>query len=317
MSKEAFLISNRRSALKYIKSISKFEHERLLAKFADIDASEANKILADIAKSRALREAIMRTFESDGSVDVIITTNWMHIPAVEKYLTSKKELHFSGKYKFACNRCFAHCENLEKIIFEKGVYGIDEAVLVQQSNLKEIQFPSSLKYIADRAFCGCANLSSVIGLPPRARISPTAFRDTAWFESFTDNFVIINGQLLKYNGSAGELVIPEGVVEIGSFVFEKNMQLKKVTLPSTLRCIGVCAFSECENLQEVLFNDTLKEIWFDAFEGCTALTKLMLPDSLKLIGAQAFDKSTTVICKKKNRKTAKYLKKHCWNYEII
>lgn len=48
-----------------------------------------------------------------------------------------------------------------------------------------------------------------------------------------------------------EIVIPEGVEEIGDMAFHGDAYLEKITFPSTLKKIGKDAFSECQNLEEI------------------------------------------------------------------
>lgn len=65
------------------------------------------------------------------------------------------------------------------------------------------------------------------------------------------DFTILEGKLTKYNGHGGDVVVPDGVTEIGSLVFSHNNSITGVTLPDTVEKIGWCAFSHCDNLSFV------------------------------------------------------------------
>ena len=125
------------------------------------------------------------------------------------------------------------------------------------------------------------------------------------------DFTIKNGVLTKYNGSGGDVVIPEGVKEIGQGVFECNYSLisvtfpdtvtkidssafylctmlKSVKLPSSLTSIGGYAFSKCVDLQTVNIPNSVTEMGTEAFLGCYSLQSVNIPSSLKKIEDSVF-----------------------------
>ena len=89
---------------------------------------------------------------------------------------------------------------------------------------------------------------------------------------------------------AGDLVIPEGVVDISSKVFMSNSAITSVTFPASLRSIGEYAFSKCVNLQSIKFHSDshLLDIGNHCFDHCVSLTDIDLPGSLEYIGEYAF-----------------------------
>jgi hypothetical protein len=52
------------------------------------------------------------------------------------------------------------------------------------------------------------------------------------------DFEIKDGVLVKYNGSAAEVIVPEGVTSIESNAFSGNKTLVSITLPASLTSIG-------------------------------------------------------------------------------
>ena len=79
------------------------------------------------------------------------------------------------------------------------------------------------------------------------------------------DFVIEDGVLRKYVGPGGDVVIPDGVTDI-----------------------GVEAFSTCENLTSITMSDSVKEIWKYAFYGCSSLLNVNLSKNLTVISERAF-----------------------------
>lgn len=63
-----------------------------------------------------------------------------------------------------------------------------------------------------------------------------------------NDFVIEDGILTKYVGKETEVVIPEGVTEIGLRAFAGCEKLKKVTIPETVTKVGSEAFKNCKQL---------------------------------------------------------------------
>ena len=88
----------------------------------------------------------------------------------------------------------------------------------------------------------------------------------------TDDLVIVDGILEKYNGSAKEVTIPEEVVYIAENAFSGNKTIEKVVLPDGVAGIGSNAFASCTNLKSINLPAALKEIMEGAFSGCTNLT---------------------------------------------
>ena len=59
------------------------------------------------------------------------------------------------------------------------------------------------------------------------------------------DFIIENGVLKKYVGPGGDVVVPEGVTNIGDQAFYDCSSLTSITLPDGLTSIGDCAFYDC------------------------------------------------------------------------
>ncbi len=110
-----------------------------------------------------------------------------------------------------------------------------------------------------------------------------------------------NGTLTAYNGTGGDVTIPDTVTAIGSNVFKGNVNITGVTIPGTVLTIGEAAFSGCTKLVEVNLNTGLTTIEKGAFDGVPfggkelsgAITggSLTIPGSVTSIGAAAFKNS--------------------------
>ncbi|WP_044600268.1 leucine-rich repeat protein, partial [Candidatus Stoquefichus massiliensis] len=98
-------------------------------------------------------------------------------------------------------------------------------------------------------------------------------------EESDGDFKIENNILVEYRGDAENVIIPDGVVEIGTSVFENNQIIKSVQFPETLRIIGKYAFRKCTNLVEAKLPSHLTTIDLWAFSH-TKLKKIYIPKTL-------------------------------------
>ncbi len=114
---------------------------------------------------------------------------------------------------------------------------------------------------------------------PSATVEPTAN---------AGEFIIKGSELHGYTGKGGEIVIPEGVVQIKGGLFKDNVNVTKVVLPTSVKIIPDRAFMGCTQLKEVSLNAGLEEIHHQAFYGCSELTTVTIPKTVSFIAVRAF-----------------------------
>ncbi len=86
-------------------------------------------------------------------------------------------------------------------------------------------------------------------------------------------FEVLGSTLLKYVGSSVEVIIPDGISEIGEKAFKDNMTVEVVQLSDSVETIGAYAFSGCANLIEIRISEQshLSCVKDYAFENCRKL----------------------------------------------
>ena len=117
--------------------------------------------------------------------------------------------------------------------------------------------------------------------PPESQVSPAP-------ETQQPVFVMKGTTLVKYTGTAQDVVIPEGVTTIAFRAFYMNSKIRKVTMPSTLVSIEMEAFSYCSQLNTIVFNNKLWQIGIKAFSDCSSLKNLHLSNSIQVLGVESF-----------------------------
>ena len=174
-------------------------------------------------------------------------------------------------------------------------------------NMKTILLPNSVKEIGPNAFgsAGTANgivynlIEEIIIPESVTKIDGNPFSTTnitTFYGKYAseDHKALINdGVLISYAlGKATELVIPDGVKEIGKQAIcamgGSLSHLTKVTFPSSLTIIGESAFSGAVGLTSLDIPSSITTIGKYAFNSCRGLTELTIPSNVTTIGERAF-----------------------------
>lgn len=85
-----------------------------------------------------------------------------------------------------------------------------------------------------------------------------------------------------------DVIVPEGITDLGYKAFSSCTALRQIKLPSTLHDIECQTFSFCKSLRELIFPENMHGIGVGAFMHCRRLTTIVLPASLKYIGYGTF-----------------------------
>ena len=105
--------------------------------------------------------------------------------------------------------------------------------------------------------------------------------------SAESDFVIEDGVLVEYTGTAGRIIIPESVREIGKRVFY-GMDIRSLAIPDSVSVIGDNAFSFCKYLEEIEIPKNVEYIGNACFDGCRALKKVVILSESIYLGRIAF-----------------------------
>ena len=81
---------------------------------------------------------------------------------------------------------------------------------------------------------------------------------------------------------------------MGSSLFYRCANLKKVVLPNTLEKIGIQAFMDCTSLKEITLPNSVTNIGYGLFYGCSSLESAKLSESLLHISDRLFQGCTSL-----------------------
>lgn len=161
------------------------------------------------------------------------------------------------------------------------------------SKVRQVTFPETLKEIGNMAFKD--NELVEVNLPD----SVSTLGQAAFMGNVTLNKIVLSKSLKEIPASAfsnltkaapySELIIPDGVTEIGSGAFTGH-SLKKLEIPSSVTTISSRAFSNGEGketLEELIMHEGLKEISSYSFK-CSRLESVKLPTTVTKLDKRTF-----------------------------
>lgn len=191
-------------------------------------------------------------------------------------------LTVSSKLQVIGVGAFTSCNNISEVVFTGNVPPVDGAnnfcnPFMFMPALKTVWIPKGTYALYSAAFGE--------GLPQTVRLLEAGN---------TDEFVINDGVLEAYLGTAGQVTIPEGIRKIGAGAFLNNSTITQVSLPSSLKIIDQRAFFNCSNLSgELVFPLGIEEIGDYAYYNCSKLSgNLIFPEGVTKIGEDAFRSCT-------------------------
>ena len=203
---------------------------------------------------------------------------------------------------------FSSCFKLEEVRLPAGLKKIGDTAFSYCYALKAIELPDSLESIGKCAFAYCTSLTGV-GIPKGIRsIGTGAFMNCIGITKFTGGMVDSDGAiysadqkvLLACPAAAGErFAVKPGTEKIAYGAFA-GASVREVMLPEGLREIGNYAFYDCGNLSAPVFPESLVKIGMHAYDSHDYGIKaemipeeeevIRIPASLESIGDRAFDK---------------------------
>lgn len=181
---------------------------------------------------------------------------------------------------------FTNCYSLTSISFPVSLKVIDIGAFYECSGLTSLSFPEGMTEIGDGAFKGCGRLETISFPSTMKSIDWSAFCEqnknyygectcdsirridikdfSTWLNSerFGGNssyegHVCASNAKLYIDGKkmADEVVIPEGVTELKSHLFDGATQITSIKFPSTLVKVAEDAFTHCYSLQSIEIDD--------------------------------------------------------------
>ena len=233
------------------------------------------------------------------------------------------------------DQIFGSCDNLTTINFGNNVKRIPADAFYYCRSIISVTIPESVTSIEGCAFEGCYKLIEVYN---KSAINIVAGKSDNGYVAYyaknvytkfgesklskDDNGLVVFSDgsdklLVDYQGSNGDVVVPNSITQIYEYAFYNNTslltvtilsnvtnipayafagcsELTNVTIPDSVTSIGNCAFYNCRGLTGITIPDTVTSIGMSAFDGCKGLTSITIPDSVTSIGWGAFSNCSSL-----------------------
>jgi len=144
---------------------------------------------------------------------------------------------------------------------------IGALAFADNTTLTSVIIPDSVTKIGNGAFSGCTSLADITIPSSATSLGCDVFYNTAWQDNYPNDFVIVNGTLLYYKGTATVITIPSGVTTINGYAFYGCDTLTSVSIPSSVTSIGANTFEACTSLATINIPSSVSSIGADAFYG--------------------------------------------------
>lgn len=216
---------------------------------------------------------------------------------------SDKSLSFKNGTNAINDDFLTYNDTVESINIPESVANIGVSAFEGCSALKTVTIPDSCGVQA-MAFYGCSSLTDINYNETAVWTAPSAFVETAWYNSQPDGIVYHGTTACAYKGdfAATETVkdgttiivdglfygdevltsinLPDSVEYIGNMAFEDCINLKKISLPKSLYTLCDETFLGCESLESVELSEVVN-IGVSAFAHCTSLKSIVIPESVE------------------------------------
>ena len=197
--------------------------------------------------------------------------------------SSLTEIDIIGDCEVIADSHFAGLGNLEIVRLPSGVKEIGNNAFYGCARLVEVTNINEVKTIGNSAFYGCNNFDfdNTNTFTNVNYVGYNAFSGTKFMVSSTEEFVMINNVLVKYNGKSKKVVLPENVVSIAGGTFSANLSLEELTLSENTKLICTGAFDSCSNLELITIQgSTFVEIEINVFDTISNKFEVVLDEDL-------------------------------------
>ena len=169
-------------------------------------------------------------------------------------------IYVNGSINEINSQAYAGLSSVEKIVFEhpEDIEIINSYAFYGCSSLESLNLPN-VSYIGDSVFFGCSNLDLVLGEDNIEHIGSKSFVGTNFLDEFdanndnvVDEFVVVNGTLIQYNGNEKHVVLDDSITAISGGAFSGNQTIESITFGKNITKISAGSLDSCTSLQSII-----------------------------------------------------------------
>ena len=207
--------------------------------------------------------------------------------------TNLESVTIPGSVTYIGKEAFDGCTNLTSVTMDDGTTSIGESAFYNCENLTSVTIPASVTSIGWKAFLECTNLSEIQFNGTKEQWNAIEGRNDIEIPGIrcSDGVIGVLGvpSYLRISGTKvsgytdaipSNVVIPDGVTEIGSYAFLRCKNLESVTIPASVTKISYNAFENCTNLTNVTIPSSVTSIEDKSFYMCNNLMNVIYTGTL-------------------------------------
>lgn len=184
------------------------------------------------------------------STIVRIDDNTLGIASLEKVETAAAGIEYIGRKAFESSVMISGQSG--HIVIGNVFYLADNAKAAEADGV--VTIPAGVTVIAPGAFAQCAAVKELAfegGEENITYIGARAFNGSGIEVADEDGFIIVNGILARYTGSAETVVVPDEVTTVGSYAFGRGVKNIVFRSNSQLSAIEDNAFTNAADLEKI------------------------------------------------------------------
>ena len=174
---------------------------------------------------------------------------------------------------------FMNCENLKTVVIPEGVVSVGHTSFFRCEQLESLSIPASVVSMNSSPVSNCRNLKTIEVSPDNPELEVS---DGALINKLSRTLVCI----LDHEDT-GTYTVQQGIQRIGDGAFA-DCAFSDIILPDGITEIGSHTFEDCENLKELVLPEGVTYIGIQAFYGSGKLESVTIPDSVTYIGPAVF-----------------------------
>ncbi len=180
------------------------------------------------------------------------------------------------------NSAFSGCKILTGIIIPNSVKSIGDEAFLGCISLTSINIPDSVISIGYGAFYSCQSVTDITIPDSVTSIGGDAFYSTAYYNDVNnwqndvlyigkhlvkakesidgeyeikDGTLTVAGRAFSYCDKLTNIIFPNSVISIGSWMFKRCKSLTNITIGSGVISLGEGVFVDCDSLKEISVDD--------------------------------------------------------------
>lgn len=168
-------------------------------------------------------------------------------------LKDNSTVYITGEETLSRDDIYPYNQDVVRAIITNKCTSINAQSFYNCIHLSSVIIPDSVTTISYYAFYNCSSLSSITLSNNITKFESSTFSECKSLEHISLPNKLENlGIFTFYNCGLKELIIPEGVKEIGNGAINRCHNLESITFPSSLIRIAESLFlSDCEKLREI------------------------------------------------------------------